>query len=180
MQGVEQGRVQADQARSRHGVGRHLRRATWCSLQCGRLHRRTEHSRTMSTQVIRSRQPTGDQQLLAVWAPCHAVHVLPPMRCGHAERWGAARPRVPQEQRVVVACGTGDRSSKVELCSVKGQAAKRKQLVRLQHFRAGLTRVQTQPSPPQQQGGSPTLASSTALSGHQHTSSTVSSCPSSR
>lgn len=146
MQGEEQGRVQADQARSRHGVGRHLRRATWCSLQCGRLHRRTEHSRTMSTQVIRSRQPTGDQQLLAVWAPCHAVHVLPPMRCGHAERWGAARPRVPQEQRVVVACGTGDRSSKVELCSVKGQAAKRKQLVRFATFQS---RFDKSPDPAQ-------------------------------
>ncbi len=46
---------------------------------------------------------TCDQQVLAVGVPGNAVHVLRTVRPGHVQDRGAAMPRVPQQQREVVA-----------------------------------------------------------------------------
>ena len=64
--------------------------------------------------------PTSDKQLVPVRAPRHAVHVLLAMRRGNGQHGGAARPRVPQEQAVVVPWAGGRQGEQEGWCEAAG------------------------------------------------------------
>ena len=101
------------------------------------------------------------------------MQVLGAVCLGDVQHGGAASPRIPQQQRVVVACvqGRAQQQGMVRQHRCWGAAAE------LQPSKHRVSRAgdchEGAPS------HSPTLASSAELPGHQQTSSTVLPCPAS-